>query len=69
MFVVIVSFERALDVGTGLQDMEAVVWLETYLANFKKILLIVSHSQVCVTLLSSEHTCSRARAHGSACLP
>ena len=27
------------------QDMEAVVWLESYLAKFKKILLMVSHSQ------------------------
>lgn len=26
-------------------DMEAVVWLENYLKNFKKILLLVSHSQ------------------------
>lgn len=25
--------------------MEAVVWLESYLAKFKKILLMVSHSQ------------------------
>jgi ATP-binding cassette subfamily F protein 2 len=25
--------------------MEAVVWLENYLSNFKKILLLVSHSQ------------------------
>ena len=34
-----------LDEPTNHLDMEAVVWLEKYLANFKKILLMVSHSQ------------------------
>lgn len=34
-----------LDEPTNHLDMEAVVWLEKYLAKFKKILLMVSHSQ------------------------
>lgn len=34
-----------LDEPTNHLDMEAVVWLEKYLAGFKKILLLVSHSQ------------------------
>lgn len=34
-----------LDEPTNHLDMEAVVWLEEYLAKFKKILLLVSHSQ------------------------
>jgi len=34
-----------LDEPTNHLDMEAVLWLETYLANWKRILLIVSHSQ------------------------
>ena len=38
------------------QDMEAVVWLETYLSKFNKILLLVSHSEdflngVCTNIL------------------
>lgn len=39
------------------QDMEAVVWLENYLAAHKKILLMVSHSQdflnnVCTNIIT-----------------
>jgi ATP-binding cassette subfamily F protein 2 len=34
-----------LDEPTNHLDMEAVVWLERYLSGFKKILLLVSHSQ------------------------
>lgn len=34
-----------LDEPTNHLDMEAVVWLEGYLAKFKRILLIISHSQ------------------------
>jgi len=34
-----------LDEPTNHLDMEAVVWLESYLAKFKKILLMVSHSE------------------------
>lgn len=34
-----------LDEPTNHLDVEAVIWLESYLANFKKILLMVSHSQ------------------------
>ena len=34
-----------LDEPTNHLDMEAVVWLEDYLAQWKKILFLVSHSQ------------------------
>jgi len=35
-----------LDEPTNHLDMEAVVWLEDYLSKWKKILFMVSHSQV-----------------------
>ena len=37
-----------LDEPTNHLDMEAVVWLEDYLAEWKKILFFVSHSQVVI---------------------
>jgi ATP-binding cassette subfamily F protein 2 len=45
-----------LDEPTNHLDMEAVVWFEEYLKNFKKILLMVSHSQdflngVCTSII------------------
>ena len=36
-----------LDEPTNHLDLEACVWLESYLATYDKILVIISHSQVC----------------------
>jgi ATPase subunit of ABC transporter with duplicated ATPase domains len=43
--------------------MEAVVWLEDYLAKFKKILMMVSHSQVSTPLTHMSDRVLTARAH------
>ena len=38
-----------LDEPTNHLDLEACVWLEEYLKQYKKCLIIVSHSQVCAS--------------------
>ena len=39
------------DEPTNHLDLEACVWLEEHLKKFKRILLMVSHSQVCVVCI------------------
>ncbi len=62
-----VAGAASADEPTNHLDLEACVWLEEHLAKFKRILLMVSHSQVSLPSLAERGSsdCTRTASQGA----